>query len=73
MDLSKQKQMDKTFFEELVSRMVIDDVSMAIKNDKHGELEIWKTYTNLSKEISKIWTVRSDLSLLGRVVLAMRT
>ena len=36
---------------------------------KYGEL----TYTNLSKEKSKKWPVSSDLRLLGRVVLAMRT
>ena len=65
--------MDKTFLEDVVSRMVIDDVSKAVRNDiialKYGEL----TYTNLSKEKIKKWTVSSDLRLLGPVVLAMRT
>ena len=73
MESSKQKQMDKTFSEDVVSIMVIANVSIAVRNDsfalKYGEL----TYTNLSKEKSRKWTVRSDLRLLGRVVLAMRT
>ena len=64
--------MDKTF-SDVVSIMVIANVSIAVRNDsialKYGEL----TYTNLSKEKSRKWTVRSDLRLLGRVVLAMRT
>ena len=38
MESSKQKQMDKTILEDVVSRMVIDDVSMAVRNDKYGEL-----------------------------------
>ena len=42
MESSKQKQMDKTFLEDVVSRMVIDDVSIAVRNDfialKYGEL-----------------------------------
>ena len=53
MESSKQKQMDKTFSEDVVSIMVIDDVSIAVRIDsialKYGEL----TYTNLSKEKSK--------------------
>ena len=68
MESSKQKQMDKTFSEDIVSIMVIANVSIAVKNDsialKYGEL----TYTNLSKEKSRKWTVRSDKRLLGRVV-----
>ena len=73
MESSKQKQIDKTLLEDVVNRMVIDEVSMAVRDDsialKYGEL----TYTNLSKEKRKIWTVSSDLRLLGRVVLEMRT
>ena len=64
--------MDKSFLEDVDSRIVIDDVSMAERNDivalKYGELK----YTNLSKEKSKKWTVSLDLRLLGRLVLAMR-
>ena len=33
MESSKQKQIDKTFLEDVVSRMVIDYVSMAVRND----------------------------------------
>ena len=44
--------MDKIFLEDVVGRMVINDVSMTVRNDiialKYGEL----TYTNLSKEKS---------------------
>ena len=30
--------MDKTFLEDVVSRIVNDDVSMVVRNDKYGEL-----------------------------------
>ena len=36
MESSKQKLMDKPFLEGVFSRMVIDDVSIAIRNDKYG-------------------------------------
>ena len=45
--------MDKIFLEDVGGRMVINDVSMTVRNDiialKKGEL----TYTNLSKDKSK--------------------
>ena len=72
MESSKQKPIDETFLEDIVSRMIIDDVSMAVRHDsiamKYGEL----TYTKLSKDKSKKSTVSSDLRLLGRLILAMR-
>ena len=42
MESSKQKQMDKTYLGDVDSRIVIDDVSMAARNDiitlKYGDL-----------------------------------
>ena len=73
MESSKVKPTwDKGFIENVIGRMNIDDVSMVVRNDmialKLGELE----FSNFAKCRQKKSSVRSNLRLLGRLVLQMR-
>ena len=73
MESSKSKRLiDQKFLDNVVSRMIVDSVSLVARNDiiglKYGELQ----YAKLTNRPTRRSCVSSDLRLLARLVLQMR-
>ncbi|MEW8543328.1 MAG: hypothetical protein AB2693_07305 [Candidatus Thiodiazotropha sp.] len=73
LESAKQKLVqDESFIRNVISRMAVDDASLAVRNDsialKYGELK----FSHFGKNKHRKLSVSSDLRLLGRLVLEMR-